>query len=111
MTRTAVIAVPPARGHLNHGVREKRPSAIRSQRGNGGGARALAAPGGTDTHLCQPRSDTENSDKAHRPHGCFQACPVCLRACLERTSRTDKDQVPDPLSVRSPHCPSSEGTF
>jgi hypothetical protein len=27
----------------------------------------------------------------------------CLRACLERTSRTVKDQLPDPLSVRSPH--------
>jgi predicted nucleotidyltransferase len=46
---------------------------------------------------------TESSDKAHRLHGCFQACPACLRACMERTSRTVKDQVPDPLSVRPPH--------
>lgn len=45
---------------------------------------------------------TESSDKAHRLRGCFQACPDCLRACLERTYRTVKDQVPDPLSVRSP---------
>ena len=36
-------------------------------------------------------------------HGCLQACPDCLRACLERTSRMVKDQVPDPLSARSPH--------
>ena len=114
MTRTAMIVVPPAREHLNHGgalanAREKRPSAIRSQRGNGGGARALAAPGGTDTHLCQPRSDYRNFDKAHRLHGCFQACPDFLRACLERTSRTVNDQVPDPLSVRSPHCTAHSG--
>src|ERR1700733_11648639 len=112
MTRTAMIAVPPARGHLNHGgalaiAREKRPFVV------------IGAMVAAHARWLRPEVPirtfanhdpiTESSDKAHRLHGCFQACPDCLRACLERTSRTVNDQVPDPLSVRSPHCTAHSG--
>ena len=103
-----MIVVPPARGHLNHGV-----ALVRLIARNG--HRPFVVTGAmVAAHARWLRSEvpirtfanhdpiTESSDKAHRLRGCLQACPDCLRAGLERTSRTVKDQVPDPLPVRSP---------
>jgi hypothetical protein len=109
MTRTAMIVVPPARGHLNHGIALARLLARNGHRPFVVSGAMVAAharwlrPEVPIRTFANHDPITESSDKAHRLHGCFQACPDCLRACLERTSRTVKDQVPDPLSVRSPH--------
>ena len=45
-----------------------------------------------------------SSTGAPRP---FPACPDCPRASPERTSCVVKSRVSDPLSLRSPHCPST----